>query len=88
MNTEEFLKGITKLELAYNQKFSKDKLNLWYQKLKSMNYKEYISRIDELIEINNYMPNIAEILNKNKRQYANYDQREYVDIDFSKLYAN
>lgn len=88
MNIEEFLKGITKLELAYNQKFSKEKLDLWYQKLRNMNYQEYISRIEELIEVDNYMPNIAEILNKNKKQFLNYDQREYTDIDFSKLYAN
>ena len=88
MNIEEFLNGITKLELAYNQKFSKEKLDLWYQKLRNMNYQEYISRIEELIEVNNYMPNIAEISNKNKKQFLNYDQREYTDIDFSKLYAN
>lgn len=88
MNIEEFLKGIQKLELAYNQKFTKEKLNLWYQKLGNMNFKEYIARIEELIEINSYMPNIAEILNKSKRQYTNYEQREYTDIDFDSLYAN
>ena len=88
MNTTEFLNGINKLELAYNQKFSKDKLNLWYQKLKDMDYQEYITRIDELIEVNSFLPNIAEILNKPKHSYTNYDQRDYKDIDFNSLYAN
>ena len=88
MNTTEFLNGINKLELAYNQKFSKDKLNLWYQKLKDMDYQEYITRIDELIEVNSFLPNIAEILNKPKFAYTNYDQRDYKDIDFDSLYAN
>lgn len=88
MKTDEFLDGIKKLELAYNKKFSKDKLNLWYEKLKVMNYTEYMSRIDVLIENNDYMPNVAEILNKNKKTFANYEQREYGERDFSYLYAN
>lgn len=88
MNKNEFLKGIEKLEFAYNQTFSKEKLVLWYEKLEGMDYQEYIDRIDSLIETNKFLPNIAEILNIPKHNYANYDQRNYKDIDFESLYAN
>lgn len=88
MDKAEFSKGIKKLEFAYNQTFSTEKLLLWYEKLEGMDYQEYIDRIDELIEINKFLPNIAEILNIPKHPYANYDQRSYKDIDFDSLYAN
>lgn len=89
MNKQEFYEGIKKIENAYNTKFERDKLNLWYSKLKEMEYQEYIDRIDELITTKKYIPNIAEILDEQpKCTYTNYDQRDYKNIDFDSLYAN
>ena len=90
MDKRQFSIGIEKLEMAYNQKFSKEKLMLWYSKLKEMQADKYMQRIDKLIEIKEYMPSIAEILDKKQvnSNYTNYQQREYTDIDFSKFYAN
>ncbi len=87
MDKQEFLKGIEKLELAYNQKFTTEKLKVWWDNLKEMNVKTYLERIDELIKTNQFMPNIAEILNK-RNILSNYEQRDYSNYDFEKLYAN
>lgn len=89
MNKQEFYEGIKKIEDAYNTKFERDKLSLWYSKLNEMEYQEYIDKIEELITTKKYIPNIAEILDKQtKCTYTNYDQRDYKDIDFDSLYAN
>ena len=90
MDKKQFLCGIEKLEMAYNQKFNKEKLIVWYSKLKFMEADKYLQRINELIETKEYMPNIAEILDKKQvnSNYTNYQQREYRDIDFNQFYAN
>lgn len=87
MNKTEFLKGVQKIELAYNTKFTRDKLNIWYSKLNQMDITQYLERIDKLIT-NQFMPNIAEILGQNSRAFADYEQRELTNIDFNSLYAN
>lgn len=88
MDKAEFLKGVQKIELAYNTKFTREKLNLWYDKLKNMDSKQYLERVEKLISTNNYIPNIAEIIGQNSRAFANYEQRELTEIDFNSLYAN
>lgn len=87
MNKAEFMEGIHILQDNYNQKFSTEKLRLYYENLKEMKKETYINNINELIKTNKFMPNIAEILNK-KELLGNYDQRDYSDFDFSCLYAN
>ena len=64
MNKQEFYEGIKKIDDAYNTKFERDKLSLWYSKLNEMEYQEYIDKIEELITTKKYIPNIAEILDK------------------------
>lgn len=85
MNISDFLTGIKKLQLAYNQKFDKDKLEIWYTSLKVMTNETYQERIDELIKIKRFMPNVAEILNKKE---TNYEERDYTGFDFESLYVN
>jgi len=88
MDYKEFLKGINKIELAYNTKFNNEKLIFWYSKLKHMDPNQYLERIDKLISTNNYIPNIAEIIGQTSRAFADYEQRELTNIDFDSLYAN
>ena len=90
MDKKQFLSGIEKLEMAYNQKFDTKKLMLWYSKLNSMSVDKFLQRIDTLIQTKEYMPNIAEILDKKQvsNNYTNYEQRNYGDIDFNQFYAN
>lgn len=87
MDKKDFIDGINKLEMAYNQKFTKEKLQLWWDNLKSMPVDKYLSKIDELLQVNKFMPNIAEILDKRKL-LGDYEQRDYSNYDFSQLYAN
>lgn len=89
MNKKEFYEGIKKIESAYNTKFDREKLIDWFESLKDISAERYLARIDELKKTKQYIPNIAEIRNESARkQYANYEQREYTDIDFDSLYAN
>lgn len=88
MNKAEFIKGVQKIELAYNSKFTKEKLELWYSKLKQLDSEKYIARIDKLIEHSKYIPNIAEIIGQESRTFVDYEQRELSNIDFNSLYAN
>lgn len=88
MDKQEFVKGINKLELAYSRKFSTEQLQLWYEKLKGMNYKKFDAKIEELITTDVFMPSLAEFTSKSKNQYCNYNQRDYSNMDFSELYAN
>lgn len=89
MDKKEFGKGIRILELSYNQKFDENKLEFWYRQLKDMNADRYLKNIQELIKTNQFMPNIAQIRNEApSKLYSNYEQRDYTDFDFSKIYAN
>lgn len=87
MDKQEFILGIKKLEMAYNQKFTVEKIQLWWDKLKNMEASKYLDKIDKLITTKEFMPNIAEILDK-RQTLSNFKQRNYRDYDFEKLYAN
>ena len=52
-----------------------------------MSANSYLDKIDNLMQVNKFMPNIAEILDNHQR-LGNYEQRDYSNYDFSKLYAN
>lgn len=91
MDKIDFMQGIHKIQNAYNVKFETEKLKLWYENLKDMPKEKYLKNIDSQIKINPFIPNIAQIRDEkvnNKNQFANYEQREYTEVDFNKLYAN
>ena len=73
----------------YNRKLTSSQLRLYYDNLKNMSKDRYISNIKEYIKTNSFMPTISQILDKtNKNKYQNFEQRDYSNYDFSKLYAN
>lgn len=88
MNKKEFAQGIKILELTYNAKFDEEKRDFWYRQLQDLNAERYFNNIKQIIKTSTFMPNIAQILNEPRKQYSNYEQRDYSDFDFSKLYAN
>lgn len=90
MVKEEFIEGIKKIQNAYNTTFNVDKLQLWWNKLQFVDGKVFKEKVDKLIVTNKYIPSLAEIVDNEKPsiKYANYDQREYKDIDFNNFYAN
>lgn len=88
LTKNDFMEGIHILQNNYNKKLTREQLILFYENLKDMNKNKYISNIQEIIKTNPFMPNIAQIRNETSKQYSNYEQRDYSDYDFSKLYAN
>ena len=90
MSKTEFMEGIHRLQEAYNTKFDTEKLKFWYENLQDMDKEEYLKNIDSQIKSNQFIPNIAQIRNKQSKKcaFADYDQRDYRDIDFDSLYAN
>lgn len=88
MNKVEFMEGIHILQDNYNRKLTGTQLKLFYENLKDMNKDKYISNIKEYIKTNSFMPTISQIRNEQRKQFANYEQRNYSNLDFSKFYAN
>lgn len=88
LTKNDFMEGIHILQNNYNKKLTRDQLILFYENLKDMNKNKYISNIQEIIKTNSFIPNIAQIRNETSKQFSNYEQRDYSDYDFSKLYAN
>lgn len=88
MNKVEFMEGIHILQDNYNRKLTGTQLKLFYENLKDMNKDRYISNIKEYIKTNSFMPTISQIRNEQRKQFANYEQRNYSNLDFSKFYAN
>lgn len=88
MTKIEFMEGISILQDNFNRKLSVNQLKLYYKNLKDMNKEKYLANINEIIKNNTFMPTIAEIRNESRKQFSNYEQRDYEDIDFNKFYAN
>ena len=88
MNKVDFMEGIHILQDNYNQKFSKERLNLYYENIKDIDKNYYIEQIKELVRTNSFIPNIAQIRGEQKKQYCNYKQRDYKDFNWNSLYAN
>lgn len=88
MDKLEFMEGVHILQDNYNKKLSSEQLRLFYENLKDMKKEKYIDNIKMHIKNNQFMPNIAQIRNSANNTNANFEQRDYNNFDFSKLYAN
>ena len=54
-----------------------------------MSKEKFIANVKVNIKDNPFMPNIAQLRGETKQKdYIGYEQRDYSEIDFSKLYAN
>ena len=84
----DFMEGIHILQDNYNRKLTGSQLKLFYENLKDMNKDRYLSNINDIIKTSSFMPTIAQIRNEPRRQFTNYEQRDYSNIDFSKFYAS
>lgn len=84
----EFMEGIHILQDNYNRKMTGTQLKLFYENLKDMGKDKFLANINQYIKNNSFMPTIAQLRNEPRKQYTNYEQRDYSNIDFSKFYAN
>lgn len=91
MDKKEFMEGINILQDNYNKKFSVNQLKLFYENLKDLSKETYLKNINDAVRNNKFMPNVADLRNNSieqRKQFADYEQREYENIDFNKFYAN
>lgn len=88
LTKNDFMEGIHILQDNYSRKMSGTQLRLFYENLKDMNKDKYIESINRIIKSSSFMPTIAEIRNEKRKEFSNYEQRDYSNIDFSKFYAN
>lgn len=84
----EFMEGIHILQDNYNRKLTGTQLKLYYDNLKNINKEKFMENINTAIRISPFMPTISQIINEPRKQYSNYEQRDYSDFNFSKFYAN
>lgn len=61
MKKLEFLKSMKILSVSYNKDFNEETLGVWYAIFKNYDYKLFINKIKQIIEIKRFMPSIAEI---------------------------
>jgi len=88
MTKADFMEGIHLIQNNYNKKLTTEQLKLFYENLKDMSKDRYIANIKQHIKSNQFMPNIAQLRGENKTVYTNFEQRDYNDFDFDKLYVN
>ena len=88
MDKTEFMEGIHILQDNYNKKLSTEQLKLFYENLKDLSKEKFLQNIKLAIKTNPFMPNIAQIRNETSKNYTNYTQRDYSNIDLSRYYAN
>ncbi len=88
LTKNDFMEGIHILQDNYNRKMTGTQLRLFYENLKDMSKDMYLNNIKEIIKTSSFMPTISQIRNEKRKEFSNYEQRDYSNIDFNKLYAN
>ena len=84
MDKEEFKKQIAKIQTAYNKKFNKEELILWFNEFQNVSIDEFKKAIDKTIREVEFIPNIADVrarINVNPNDY-------YMNDPYSYLYKN
>lgn len=83
MNKQEFYNNIKKIEIAYNKKFNKDKLELWFKEFLTTDIKEFEKAVDKTIKEVVFEPKIADI----RARIATNPNDYYID-EYAHLYKN
>lgn len=81
MNKQEFYKTMQKLEIAYNKKFDKEELTLWFKEFMSTDIKEFQKAVDKTIKEVRFIPKIADIrarIETNPNDYYAFDKYAYL----------
>lgn len=89
MTKDEFKQGIHIIQQNYNTKFKPEKSRLYFENLKDISFDVYMSNIEKHIKTSTFIPNIAQLRgNEQRKEFSNYVQRDYENIDFNQFYAN
>ena len=81
MNKQEFYKSIQKIEIAYNKKFDREELTLWFKEFMNTDIKEFQKAVDKTIKELSFVPKIADIRSRiavNPNDYYTNDPYAYL----------
>jgi hypothetical protein len=84
MNKQEFYKNMQKIETAYNKKFSKEELMLWFKEFMTTETSEFGKAVDKTIKEIKFIPKIADIRARIKVNSNDY----YTNDPYACLYKN
>ena len=84
MNKQEFYKNIQKIETAYNKKFSKEELMLWFKEFMTTEAREFEKAVNKTIKEVKFTPKIADV----RARIAVNPKDCYVDDPKRNLYKN
>lgn len=81
MNKQEFYKNIQKIETAYNKKFSKEELMLWFKEFMTTEAREFEKAVNKTIKEVKFTPKIADVrarITVNPNDYYTNDPYAYL----------
>lgn len=81
MNKQEFYKSIQKIETAYNKKFDREELTLWFKEFMNTDIKEFQKAVDKTIKEVIFTPKIADVRSRiaiNPNDYYTNDKYAYL----------
>lgn len=84
MNKQEFYRNIQKIETAYNKKFDKEQLTLWFKEFMTTDINEFEKAVDRTIKEVKFTPKIADI----RARVAVNPNDYYTDDPYTYLYKN
>lgn len=81
MNKQEFYKSIQKIETAYNKKFDREELTLWFKEFMNTDIKEFEKAVNKTIKEVIFTPKIADVRSRiaiNPNDYYTNDKYAYL----------
>lgn len=84
MKKEDFDKEMIKIQTAYNKKFTKEELQLWFKEFITTNKEEFKRAVDKTIKELKFIPKIADI----RARIAVNPNDYYINDSYAYLYKN
>lgn len=84
MNKQEFYKSIQKIETAYNKKFDREELTLWFKEFMNTDIKELEKAVNKTIKEVIFTPKIADVRSRIAINPNDY----YTNDPYAHLYKN
>lgn len=84
MKREEFDKEMIKIQTAYNKKFTREELQLWFKEFRTTDIKEFEKAIKKTIKEVKFTPKIADIRSRIAVNPNDY----YINDPYAYLYKN
>ena len=84
MKKEEFDKEMVKIQTAYNKKFTREELQLWFKEFISTDIREFEKAIEKTIKEVIFIPKIADVRSRIAVNPNDY----YVNDPYACLYKN